>query len=89
MVKQMRQAQREYFAHRDGWTLRRARALEGEVDREILRVLDIVQAREQTAAHPFTDDAPTPPRQGSEGGDPQELEPLVVTMVPPDSRISP
>lgn len=47
LVKQMRQAQREYFAQRDTWTLRRARALEGDVDREILRVMDIVNAHER------------------------------------------
>lgn len=49
LVRQMRQAQREYFAHRDQWTLRRARALEGDVDREILRVLDIINEQEHRA----------------------------------------
>lgn len=42
LVKRMRQAQREYFRDRTQQTLRRARFLEGEVDAEILRVLDIV-----------------------------------------------
>lgn len=46
LVKQMRQAQREYFAHRDGQALRKARALEGDVDREILRVMDILASQE-------------------------------------------
>lgn len=42
LVKQMRQAQREYFKERSTTKLRAARALEGDVDREILRVLDII-----------------------------------------------
>lgn len=42
LVKQMRQAQREYFKERSTIKLRAARALEGDVDREILRVLDII-----------------------------------------------
>lgn len=42
LVKQMRQAQREYFKERTNTKLRAARALEGDVDREILRVLDII-----------------------------------------------
>jgi hypothetical protein len=46
LVKQMRQAQREYFAHRDSQALRKARALEGDVDREILRVMDILASQE-------------------------------------------
>lgn len=79
LVKQMRQAQREYFAHRDGWTLRRARALEGDVDREILRVTDIIAAREQTAEPPNPDTSPPPHPDTSP-------PPLVVTMVPPSRR---
>lgn len=46
LVKQMRQAQREYFAHRDQTKLRACRALEGDVDREILRVMDILKEKE-------------------------------------------
>lgn len=46
LVKQMRQAQREYFASRDQQKLRACRALEGDVDREILRVMDILEGRE-------------------------------------------
>lgn len=42
LVKQMRAAQRQYFANRDQRTLRAARALEGDVDREILRVMDLL-----------------------------------------------
>lgn len=44
LVAQMRQAQREYFADRTQQGLRRARALEGEVDKEIARVKAIVAA---------------------------------------------
>jgi len=45
LVKQMREAQRDYFRERDTRSLRRARALEGDVDREILRVIDILKER--------------------------------------------
>lgn len=38
----MRKAQKEYFALRTNDNLRRARALEGDVDREIRRVADIM-----------------------------------------------
>lgn len=38
LVAQMRQAQRDYFKSRDRKVLALARALEGDVDREILRV---------------------------------------------------
>lgn len=38
LVAQMRATQKRYFKDRDNTTLRAARALEGEVDREILRV---------------------------------------------------
>ncbi len=46
LVAQMRQAQREYFAERSSQALRKARALEGDVDREISRVKDIVRQQE-------------------------------------------
>lgn len=46
LVAQMRQAQREYFASRDQRKLRACRALEGDVDREIHRVKDILQQQE-------------------------------------------
>lgn len=46
-VKMMRQAQREYFAERSQIKLRAARALEGDVDREILRVMDVLKTREE------------------------------------------
>lgn len=45
LVKQMRQAQREYFATRNNAALRKCRALEGDVDREILRTMDVLRAR--------------------------------------------
>lgn len=48
LVKQMRQAQREYFATRDNKALRKCRALEGDVDREILRVMDVLAKRGDT-----------------------------------------
>lgn len=38
LVSQMRQSQRDYFKTRDQMTLRRCRALEGDVDEEIRRV---------------------------------------------------
>lgn len=38
LVASMREAQREYFKTRDPLKLRAARALEGDVDREIRRV---------------------------------------------------
>lgn len=38
----MRKAQKEYFSLRTNDNLRRARALEGDVDREIRRVADIM-----------------------------------------------
>lgn len=46
LVKQMRDTQRDYFRNRDQKTLRAARALEGDVDREIKRVEAILAARE-------------------------------------------
>ena len=42
LVAQMRAAQKEYFATREQLTLRAARKLEGEVDKEIARVRDIL-----------------------------------------------
>lgn len=48
LVKRMRQAQRDYFKTRDSQVLRLARALEGEVDKEILRVLDILNENQET-----------------------------------------
>lgn len=44
---QMREAQREYIDTRDQRALRRARALENEVDREIARVKAIIAQTEQ------------------------------------------
>lgn len=43
LVAQMRQAQRNYFKHRDQVMLRVARKLEEEIDREIARVKEIDQ----------------------------------------------
>lgn len=42
LVAQMRQAQSDYFEFRTQERLRRARALEGDVDREIRRVKAIM-----------------------------------------------
>lgn len=47
LVSQMRQAQSEYFRTRDQATLRRARALEGDVDDEIARVKAIIAEGER------------------------------------------
>lgn len=46
LVAQMRQAQSDYFAMRTQERLRRARALEGDVDREIRRVKAIMAETE-------------------------------------------
>lgn len=46
LTVQMRQAQRDYFRTRDMKDLRRARALEGDIDREINRVRDILEQKE-------------------------------------------
>lgn len=46
LVAQMRQAQRDYFAERSQQRLRIARALEGDVDREIARVKSILATSE-------------------------------------------
>lgn len=43
LVSQMRDAQKSYFKTRDNVTLRAARALEGDVDREIRRVKEILE----------------------------------------------
>lgn len=50
LVSQMRDAQNLYFSDRCQQNLRLARALEGDVDREIRRVKAIVQANERAAA---------------------------------------
>ena len=42
LVAQMRAAQKNYFATRDGNVFRAARKLENEVDREIERVRQII-----------------------------------------------
>lgn len=42
LVCEMRSAQKSYFKTRDQRTLRAARALEGDVDREIDRVREIL-----------------------------------------------
>lgn len=44
LVSNMRTAQNDYFRDRDRRALARARALENEVDREIKRVKDILDA---------------------------------------------
>ena len=40
-VAEMREAQKAYFANRDTTTLRRSKALEAEIDREIKRTREI------------------------------------------------
>lgn len=47
LVSQMRQAQRDFFRTKEQRALRRSRALENEVDKEIYRVKDILNAQEQ------------------------------------------
>ena len=54
LVKQMREAQRDYFRTRDQKTLRAARALEGDVDREIKRTEAILAARGDQERDPET-----------------------------------
>lgn len=49
LVSQMREAQRDYFKTRDQAILRRAMALEGDVDAEIFRVKAIIAAEEREA----------------------------------------
>lgn len=46
LVAQMREAQKEYFAHREQLALRAARKLENEVDKEIARVRAILKEGE-------------------------------------------
>lgn len=46
LVSSMRRAQRDYFNTREQLDLRRARALENEVDREIDRVKQILMTTE-------------------------------------------
>lgn len=46
LVAQMRRAQRDYFNTREQLDLRRARALENDVDREIDRVKQILYTTE-------------------------------------------
>lgn len=43
LVSNMRRAQQQYFSTRQQEHLRAARRLEGEVDREIRRVKDIIE----------------------------------------------
>lgn len=45
LVAQMREAQKAYFATRDRMVFRSCRALENDVDREIERVRQIVNAQ--------------------------------------------
>lgn len=47
LVSQMRETQRDYFKTRDQAILRRARALEGDVDAEIFRVKAIIASEEK------------------------------------------
>lgn len=57
-VAEMREAQKAYFATRDPSTLRKSKALEGEIDREIKRVTEIKIAERFKANNPslFGDD---------------------------------
>lgn len=57
-VAEMREAQKDYFATRDPSTLRKSKALEGEIDREIKRVREIKAAERFKANNPslFGDD---------------------------------
>lgn len=50
LVAQMRAAQIEYFRTRDRIVFRAARKLENEVDKEICRVREIVNRKEEEAA---------------------------------------
>lgn len=54
----MREAQKAYFATRDPITLRKSKALEGEIDREIKRATEIKIAERFKANNPslFGDD---------------------------------
>lgn len=57
-VAEMREAQKAYFATRDPSTLRKSKALEAEIDREIKRVRQIKAAEQVRAISPslFGDD---------------------------------
>lgn len=57
-VAEMREAQKAYFASRDPSILRKSKALEGEIDREIKRTRDIKAAERFKANNPslFSDD---------------------------------
>lgn len=50
LVAQMREAQKAYFATRDRMVFRTCRALENDVDREIERVRQIVNAQQDSQA---------------------------------------
>ena len=49
LVAEMRAAQKAYFTSRDQLVLRAARKLEGEVDREIKRVREIVNQTDHSS----------------------------------------
>lgn len=51
-VAEMREAQKAYFATRDPLTLRKSKALEGEIDKEIKRVRQIKAAERVNAISP-------------------------------------
>lgn len=55
-VKRMRVAQDDYFRNRSQQNLRRAKALEGEVDKEIARVVAILKSQEEEIANIDTSD---------------------------------
>ena len=57
-VAEMRKVQKGYFANRDPWLLRKRKALEEEIDREIKRVTEIKIAARFKANNPslFSDD---------------------------------
>lgn len=57
-VAEMREAQKAYFATRDPWLLRKSKALEEEIDREIKPVTEIKIAERFKANNPslFGDD---------------------------------
>lgn len=55
-VKRMRAAQTDYFNNRTQQNLRRALALEGEVDKEINRVAAILKSQEEEIANNDTSD---------------------------------
>lgn len=55
-VKRMRTAQSDYHHNRTQQNLRRALALEGEVDKEIARVVAILKSQEEEIANNDTSD---------------------------------